>query len=63
VLGVVVLGGSLDKGKSLNSCKAADYGGVSPKVEASKLGMQLQASAGLKASFGGGGSATGGCTC
>ena len=63
VLGVLNVGRALDGGKTTNSCSASDYGGPSRKLEFSEWGMQRQAAAGLKASFGGGGSAQGACRC
>jgi RHS repeat-associated protein len=61
--GIAQLGGSLDVGKTKNSCGTNSFVDPGVKAEFSGIGMKGIAAGGIKASLGGGGSATGGCTC
>lgn len=61
--GVAQLGGALDVGKTKNSCGTNSFVDPGVKAEFSGIGMKGIAAGGIKASIGGGGSATGGCTC
>lgn len=61
--GMGQLGGSPDVGKTKNSCSTSSFVDPGAKAEFSGVGMKEIAAAGIKASIGGGGSATGGCTC
>jgi hypothetical protein len=61
--GIAQLGGSLDAGKTKNSCGTNSFFDPGVKAEFSGIGMKGIAAAGIKASIGGGGSAVGGCTC
>ena len=61
--GPAQLGVSIDVGASKNSCKKSEFVDVGPKAEISGIGMKWIAAAGVKASFAGGGSAKGGCSC
>jgi RHS repeat-associated protein len=61
--GIAQLGGSLDVGKTANSCGTNSFVDPGVKAEFSGVGMKGIAAGGIKASIGGGGSATGGCTC
>ena len=61
--GIVQLGGTLDAGKTKNSCGTNSFFEKGIKNEFSGIGMKGIAAGGIKASIGGGGSAVGGCTC
>jgi RHS repeat-associated protein len=61
--GIAQFGGSLDVGKTKNSCGASSFFDPGVKNEISGVGMKGIAAGGIKASIGGGGSATGRCTC
>ena len=61
--GIAQLGGSHDVGKTKNSCGTNSFVDPGVKNEFSGIGMKGIAAGGIKASIGGGGSATGGCTC
>jgi hypothetical protein len=61
--GVAQLGGTLDVGKTTNSCSTNSFVDPGVKAEFGGLGMKGLAAAGIKASIAGGGSATGGCKC
>ena len=61
--GIAQLGGSLDVGKTKNSCGTNSFVDPGVKAEFSGIGMKGIAAGGIKASIGGGGSAVGGCTC
>lgn len=61
--GIAQLGGTLDAGKTKNSCGTNSFFDKGIKNEFSGLGMKGIAAGGIKASIGGGGSAVGGCTC
>lgn len=61
--GVAQLGGSLDVGKTSNSCGRNSFVDPDVKAEVGGIGMKGIAAGGIKASIGGGGSAMGGCTC
>jgi len=61
--GIAQLGGTLDAGKTKNSCGTDSFFQKGIKNEFSGIGMKGIAAGGIKASIGGGGSAVGGCTC
>lgn len=61
--GPVQLGGSLDAGKTTNTCGTNSFFDPGVKAEFSGIGMKGIAAGGIKASIGGGGSAVGGCSC
>jgi RHS repeat-associated protein len=61
--GIAQLGGSLDVGKTKNSCGTNSFVDPGVKAEFSGIGMKGIAAGGIKASIGGGGQAVGGCTC
>ena len=61
--GIAQLGGTLDAGKTKNSCGTDSFFEKGIKNEFGGIGMKGIAAGGIKASIGGGGSAVGGCTC
>jgi hypothetical protein len=63
-LGLPKFGVKAEAGRTVNSCSGDAYGGVSGKAAIKDgFGVKASTSAGGQISFGGGGSATGGCTC